>query len=128
MSAFSGSTDSARLSSSIDGRATPAYLGRALHIRSISSVSSGLGTDDMPTATLLYQIVEEYYPAFKAHLAARGDALPDYVEQEFEGYLSAGPPPKKSSGEPSHFRSLEPRLTSAATRPRGRFPILKSLW
>lgn len=43
-----------------------------------------------PERTLLYQIVEEYYPAFKAHLAARGDALPGYVEQEFEGYLKCG--------------------------------------
>jgi len=43
-----------------------------------------------PERSLLYQIVEEYYPAFKAHLAARGDALPDYVEQEFEGYLRCG--------------------------------------
>ena len=34
-----------------------------------------------PERTLLYQIVEEYYPAFKAHLAARGDALPRYVEE-----------------------------------------------
>jgi ribosomal protein S27E len=43
-----------------------------------------------PERSLLYQVVEEYYPSFKAHLAARGDALPDYVEQEFEGYLECG--------------------------------------
>ncbi len=39
---------------------------------------------------LLYQLVEEYYPAFKAHLAAQGTALPVYVEQEFEDYLNCG--------------------------------------
>ena len=43
-----------------------------------------------PERTLLYQIVEEYYPAFKAHLAAQGTTLPTYVEQEFEAYLACG--------------------------------------
>ena len=43
-----------------------------------------------PERTLLYQLVEEYYPAFKAHLAAQGAALPGYVEQEFEDYLQCG--------------------------------------
>ena len=43
-----------------------------------------------PERTLLYQIVEEYYPAFKEHVAAQGTALPGYVEQEFEEYLKCG--------------------------------------
>jgi ribosomal protein S27E len=43
-----------------------------------------------PERTLLYQLVEEYYPAFKAHQAAQGNALPGYVEQEFEGFLKCG--------------------------------------
>ncbi len=43
-----------------------------------------------PERTLLYQLVEEYYPAFKAHLAAQGTDLPGYVEQEFEDYLKCG--------------------------------------
>jgi len=43
-----------------------------------------------PEQTLLYQIVDEYYPAFKAHLAAQGRGLPGYVEQEFEDYLRCG--------------------------------------
>ena len=33
--------------------------------------------------TLLYQLVEDYYPALKAHLAAQGTSLPSYVEREF---------------------------------------------
>ena len=41
-----------------------------------------------PERTLLYQLVEEYYPAFKAHLAGRGADLPGYVQQEFEDYLN----------------------------------------
>jgi hypothetical protein len=43
-----------------------------------------------PERTLLYQLVQEYYPALKAHLAAQGRALPGYVEQEFEDYLRCG--------------------------------------
>jgi ribosomal protein S27E len=43
-----------------------------------------------PERTLLYQVVEEYYPAFKAHLAAQSTGLPEYVEQEFEEYLKCG--------------------------------------
>jgi hypothetical protein len=41
-----------------------------------------------PERTLLYQIIEEYYPAFEAQWAAEGRVLPDYVRQEFDGYLS----------------------------------------
>ena len=43
-----------------------------------------------PERTLLYQIVEEYYPAFEAHLASQGAELPAYVAQEFEAYLECG--------------------------------------
>ncbi len=43
-----------------------------------------------PERTLLYQLVEEYYPGLKAHLLAKGTALPGYVEQEFEDYLRCG--------------------------------------
>jgi hypothetical protein len=41
-------------------------------------------------ALLLYQLVQEYYPVFKAHLLAQGTVLPGYVEQEFEDYLKCG--------------------------------------
>ena len=43
-----------------------------------------------PEQTLLYQIIEQQYPAFLAHLAAQGKALPDYVQQEFAGFLRCG--------------------------------------
>ena len=43
-----------------------------------------------PERTLLYQLVQEYYPAFKEHLVAQGRALAGYVEQEFEDYLRCG--------------------------------------
>jgi len=43
-----------------------------------------------PERTLLYQLIEEYYPAFKVHLATQDTALPGYVEQEFEDHLKCG--------------------------------------
>ena len=43
-----------------------------------------------PERTLLYQLVQEYYPAFVSHLAAQGAVLPDYVQQEFADYLNCG--------------------------------------
>jgi ribosomal protein S27E len=41
-----------------------------------------------PEQTLLYRIVDEYYPAFTAHLAEQGSELPGYVQREFEDYLN----------------------------------------
>ena len=43
-----------------------------------------------PEQTLLYQLVEAYYPAFDTHCTAQGKALPSYVRQEFEDYLKCG--------------------------------------
>jgi hypothetical protein len=43
-----------------------------------------------PETTLLYQLVDEYYPAFADQMAARGTPLPEYVQREFEDYLQCG--------------------------------------
>ena len=43
-----------------------------------------------PEQTLLYQIIEQYYLRFVAHMAGEGRPLPDYVQREFEGYLQCG--------------------------------------
>jgi len=40
-----------------------------------------------PEATLLYQLVERHYPAFRELRAESGRPLPGYVAQEFESYL-----------------------------------------
>lgn len=37
-----------------------------------------------PEHTLLYRIVEEYYPVFKAHPAAHGNALPGYCARQLQ--------------------------------------------
>lgn len=43
-----------------------------------------------PESTHLYQLVRDYYPAFKAYLAAHGSTLPPNVEQEFDDCLKCG--------------------------------------
>ena len=43
-----------------------------------------------PENTLLYRIVERYYPEFRAYLAEQGAILPRYVQREFEAYLKCG--------------------------------------
>jgi hypothetical protein len=43
-----------------------------------------------PETTLLYQIVQEYWPEFQAELANHGKYLPTYVTKEFDEYLKCG--------------------------------------
>jgi len=43
-----------------------------------------------PEQTLLYQLVDKYYPAFLQHQAAEGRSLPDFVQQEFTDFLKCG--------------------------------------
>ena len=43
-----------------------------------------------PETTLLYQIVQEYWPEFQAELASHGKCLPTYVTREFDEYLKCG--------------------------------------
>jgi ribosomal protein S27E len=43
-----------------------------------------------PESTLLYQLVEQHYPAFREMRAMAGRSLPDYIEDEFDAYLKCG--------------------------------------
>ena len=43
-----------------------------------------------PEQTRLYQLVEQYYPAFVEHLAARERTLPSPVQHEFVATLKCG--------------------------------------
>ncbi|MGH8310673.1 MAG: hypothetical protein ACRETX_12880 [Steroidobacteraceae bacterium] len=43
-----------------------------------------------PEQTLLYQIIEQHYPAFLAQRAAEERPLPGYVQREFGQYLKCG--------------------------------------
>ena len=43
-----------------------------------------------PETTLLYQIVQEYWPEFQAELASNDKYLPAHVIKEFDEYLKCG--------------------------------------
>ena len=43
-----------------------------------------------PEETLLYQLVEAHYPAFRAAREAVGRPLPKHVQEEFEAYVKCG--------------------------------------
>ena len=43
-----------------------------------------------PEQTLLYQLVEQHFPAFVSALEANGGNLPTFVRQEFDDYLKCG--------------------------------------
>lgn len=43
-----------------------------------------------PEQSLLYRLIERYYPALVEHLAAQDRSLPESVQQEFEAFLKCG--------------------------------------
>ena len=43
-----------------------------------------------PEQTLLYRLIEQYYPEFKIQWASEGRLLPNYVRREFDEYLKCG--------------------------------------
>ena len=43
-----------------------------------------------PETTLLYQIIDEYWPEFQAELASQDKYLPAYITREFDAYLKCG--------------------------------------
>ena len=60
------------------------------NIRPTSSAGSSRYERHRPERTLLYQLIQEYYPALQAQLAVQGTELPAYVQREFEAYLECG--------------------------------------
>lgn len=65
-----------------------------LHLPAGREASPGHGVHryerHRPEQTLLYQFVEQYYPAFVDQMAALGATLPKYVQREFDDYLKCG--------------------------------------
>ena len=51
---------------------------------------AGVYVRHRPEKTLLYQIIDEYWPEFQADLASHGKYLPVYVTKEFDEYLKCG--------------------------------------
>ena len=62
-----------------------------------------------PEQTLLYQLVEQYWPEFQTQLIETGRFLPGQVTREFEDYLACG---RLESGfEAWALRELQPRAS-----------------
>ena len=59
-------------------------------LRQKRSNSAAVYVRHRPETTLLYQVVQEYWPEFQAELASHGKNLPAYVTKEFEAYLKCG--------------------------------------
>ena len=71
-------------------RAAPRAL-QALTFPSTAKLRRSLRTSPArEDFTLLYQIVQEYWPEFQAELAGHGKYLPTYVTKEFDEYLKCG--------------------------------------
>ncbi len=47
-------------------------------------------TRHRPEQTLLYQLIERYWPEFQSHLSERERFLPRHVTREFDEYLECG--------------------------------------
>ena len=58
--------------------------------RSASANPSPSYERHQPEHTLLYQLVEQHYPIFKASLEDQGQSLPHYIQQEFDDFLQCG--------------------------------------
>ena len=43
-----------------------------------------------PELTLLYQIIETYYPEFLDYMECQGKTLSSHIKKEFEAYLKCG--------------------------------------
>jgi len=54
------------------------------------SEPTGVYVRHRPEKTLLYQIIQEYWPEFQAELASNDKYLPAYVTKEFDEYLKCG--------------------------------------
>ena len=60
------------------------------NVRLAKPNSAGVYVRHRPETTLLYQVVQEYWPEFQAELASHGRYLPAYVTKEFDEYLKCG--------------------------------------
>ncbi|MDA0929586.1 MAG: transposase zinc-binding domain-containing protein, partial [Proteobacteria bacterium] len=61
-----------------------------LAVGKLASANKPIYQRHQPEQTLLYQLVQQHYPAFFEHQAAEGRLLPDYVQQEFTDFLRCG--------------------------------------
>ena len=68
----------------------PAAAAHARHPRAPPFIEPPGYARHRPETTLLYQLVEQHFPAFREMRAMAGRSLPDYIEEEFDAYLKCG--------------------------------------
>lgn len=73
-----------------DARHCHCCAARAASARTTVCRTTRLRTTSARKGTLLYQLVEQHYPAFREMRAMAGRSLPDYIEDEFDAYLKCG--------------------------------------
>jgi hypothetical protein len=84
-----------------------------------------------PENTLLYQIIDEYYPHFLAFMEQQGRSIPLYVQREFDDYLQCG---RLEHGflrvrwEGCHHERLVAFSGTKSRRPRRATRHLSQLW
>ena len=54
------------------------------------SIAAAVYVCHRPETTLLYEIVQEYWPEFRPELASHGRRLPTFITKEFDEYLKCG--------------------------------------
>src|SRR5665811_528685 len=59
-------------------------------VRHSPPIATSVYVRHRPETTLLYQVIQEYWPEFQAELASHGKYLPAYVTKEFDEYLKCG--------------------------------------
>ena len=74
----------------LDGGAAMSAVARARRPPSPAFLDPPGYARHRPERTLLYQLVEQHYAAFRELRAAAERPLPDFVQQEFEAYLKCG--------------------------------------
>ena len=65
-------------------------LASSLECSSQSNLGIAQYERHQPEQTLLYQLIERYYPEFISHLVSQGAQLPIHVQEEFDAYLKCG--------------------------------------
>lgn len=63
----------------------PSAMARKANVRTVRDYERR-----RPERTLLYQLVEQYYPRFRELLAIQGRSLPAYVQRKFDDFLKCG--------------------------------------
>ena len=83
-------------------------------------------TRHRPETTLLYQLIEQHYPAFRLIRATAGRTMPEYVQEEFEAYLASIEEPEVIAKILSHLQRTAPHQYPSKLPQRARTSPMQS--